>query len=503
MVRLRLLMMTLVVAACGAPGTVPVARDAPSSPPAVTGAEAEEVPAGLVAYDPYQPVANPPPVQALLDLPTCADHGPLASWMADALAPFGDVADQPLVPVALAEVMDTTPVLRDVLATCALAGVRGGAEGWELRANNGTVIARGVASEGLIDRFGRVYERQGVLGGVNFGQSLIASQQLVAGVMFGQRMELELSEIRPRHRALLVVELPFTGEVTRDLEGQLAAERQAARLTTSRLDTPSWSWPLPVPRALPPGFVRCAGPFPSGGFQTTLTELCNEDGDTVRVSTGNKGANPVPDPPFTTAVVADGDRLRLDITTAVEDVAIDVPARLGRDLLERMSTTVPLLDRRVWLPAEGRPGELQSVYGVEWLHDTLDSAGAIDVEVREAPVGCEDGLEEDGQDCGPGGPSPLEGAATGQGGHRVEFQVWVPRPQPADTTAVPGSVSLVVTVGATDVLVEQGYGGDVTAQCGGVRFRLSPFGVGAADATTDDVQPALELLSTVVQHLDC
>lgn len=63
-------------------------------------------------------------------------------------------------------------------------------------------------------------------------------------------------------------------------------------------------------------------------------------------------------------------------------------------------------------------------------------------------------------------------------------------------------MSSVVTVGGTDVLVEQGYTSAVTAQCGGVRFRFQPFGIGTG-AVINDVQPALELLSAVLRHLGC
>lgn len=491
------------VAACGQQGAVEVIEDERAQPPATAEDPGQPDEAGLVAFDLYaRQTAPPPPVQRLLDLDPCEDPGDLADWATDALAPFGEVSGE-LEVSDLAEVIDTTPVLGDPeeTPTCVVAGTVGDAEVWELRAADGSALARGVASERLVASFSQVYGRQEQLGGVNFGQSSTASGQYVAGVWRDDRMELELSEVEPRRRSLLVVEWPGDGPPAADLDGQVLAEARGARLTTATLDLPDYFWPSPVPQRLPPGFVRCAGPAPNGGFQAYDTDLCHADGRTIHIRTDNEGGNPVPDPPFETEVREVDDRLVLAIDTPVEDVTISVPAALGRETLDAMAATIPLLDRRVWFPSAGRGDELQSAFDDDWWRKTLEAAGATDVDVQEAPIACP--AIEDGEPCpGPDHRPSYEGTATAPDGSRVEFHVAVME-QPTDPSHGPSSTSRVTTVGTTDLLVTEGYAPDARALCGGVSMSLRPEGVGTTNRTDWDVTPAADLLGRVLEVLAC
>lgn len=499
----RALTVAALLAACGQPGGLQVADDGRAERQTPTEDVGRPDADGLVAFDLYaRQTEPPPPVRRLLDLDRCEDPGELAEWAVDALAPFGEVSGE-LVVSDLAEIIDTTPILRDPdeAPACVVAGTIGDAEVWELRAADGSSLARGVASERLMGTFSRSYERQGELGGVNFGQAATASGQYVAGVWRGDRMELELSEIEPRRQALLVVEWPGDGPPAADLDGQLQAEARGARLTTATLDLPDYYWPSPVPQRLPPGFVRCAGPAPNGGFQAYDTDLCHADGRTIHIRTDNEGGNPIPDPPFETEVREVDDRLVLTIDTPVEDVTISVPAELGRETLDAMAATIPLLDRRVWFPSAGRGDELQSAFGDDWWRETLEAAGATDVDVQEAPIACP--AIAGGEPCpGPDHRPSYEGTATAPDGSRVEFHVAVLE-QPTDPSHGPSSTSWVTTVGTTDLLVTEGHGPDARALCGGVSMSLRPEGVGTTNRTDWDVMPAADLLRRVLETLAC
>lgn len=502
-------LVAMVLGGCGAQGqrdegdgTLQFVKGRTEAPVAPSDDPAAEPPppAGLIAYDPYHRVREPaPPMRVLLALPVCVGDEGLEAWGREALAPFGRPSGT-FRPASLLEVVDTTPILLKgpKSPACALALASDDTETWELRDAQGVVLGRGVASEPLAAAFARVYERQEAMGGVNFGQSTIGSGQHVAGVWRGERMELELTEIEPRRRALLVVEWAGGESTAPDIEGQMRAERRAAGLSTLTLDLPDWIWALPVPRALPPGYVRCFGPVPYLGFQTTVTEFCDERGDVMRVTTENKGSNPVPDPPTRTTIDTVGEELHVRIRTAVEDVQWFAPPSLGRATLDALLSTVPMLDRRVWFPAAGRGTDLQASYRRTWLRATLERAGATDVEIREQPVLCED--SGGGPPCTPPRVPSYEGEATGPDGERVEFHVFAP-----ERVEPPPSMDVVraLTVGDTDVIVWGTYSPGAVASCGGVHLSLRPEGVGTSNRTDWDVRPSIRLLARVLTTLDC
>lgn len=480
---------------------------APSDPaesPSATGAWggiAEQALPGLATYDPFERVTQPPPtVRALLDLPRCRDAGGLPAWAREAMEPFGGI-DGDFAPAALADVAGTTPVLAKPPAppACALAGTVGEAELWELRGADGAAIARGVASEKLVEGFPRVYERQQAMGGINFGQSATSSGQHVAGVWRGERMELEFSELEPRRRSMLVVEWAGAPPEIDSFEQQMLAEVRAGLLTTATPDLPHYTWALPVPRALPPGYVRCFGPAPWNRMQTTITEFCDGRGGLITVGTANKGGtDAVPDPPTRTTAEQRGGAFHVSVVTPFEDLTMTFPASLGRDKVDAMLATVSMLDRRVWLPSAGRGRELVPAYSAAWVEETLRKAGAGAVVVREQPASCPD--IGGGEPCRPPDPPPYEGEATTPDGHRVQFHVFAPE------SPIPGPMMgthRAVSIGRTDLLLTEGYTPSATAWCGGVRFSMSPQGMGTSNRTDWDGAPSRGLLMEVLRTLGC
>lgn len=465
------------------------------------GRVSERAVPGLAGYDPSERVTEPPPtVRALLDLPRCRDAGGLPAWAREAMEPFGGI-DGDFAPAPLADVADTTPVLAKPPAppACALAGTVGEAELWELRGADGAAVARGVASERLVAGFPRVYDRQQAMGGINFGQSAISSGQHVAGVWRGRRMELEFSELEPRRKSMLVVEWAAEPPEIDSSEQQVLAEVRAGLLTTATPDLPDYIWALPVPRALPPGYVRCFGPAPWNRMQTTITEFCDGRGGVITVGTANKGGtHPVPDPPTRTTVEQRDGAFQVSAVTPYEDLTMTFPARLGRAKVDAMLATVPMLDRRVWLPGAGRGRELVPAYSAAWVEETLRKTGAAAVVVREQPAACP--AVGGGEPCRPPDPPPYEGEATTPDGRRVQFHVFAPE------SPMPGAVMdahRVVTIGRTDVLVADGYAPSATAWCGGVRFSMSPQGVGTSNRTHWDGRPSVGLLVEVLRALGC
>jgi len=470
----------------------------------------------LVAFDVFErPTVPPPSVQAVLNLPTCDDASGLAGWAAQALAPFGGV-DGDFRAAALADVADTTPIRRvdATLLSCTVAGTIGETEVWELRGIDGTVVGRGAGSEGLAGEAAAISTRQDQLGGINFGSTATASGQHVAGVWRDEVMELELSEIEPRRNALLIVQWPsdpLPADTDMQLMGQRMADARAGELTTTMLDLPDYRRPLPVPRALPAGFVRCAGPFANGGFQAYDTELCNDAGQIIRVSTDNKGGNPVPDPPTSYQIDEIDGQLVIAIITPVEDVTVTMPAELGRQTAEAMAQTIPLLDRRVWTPDKGRDHDLADAYSRAWWQQQLEAAGATDITITDGPVVCSGVERISDDDAGEGGCSttfmpPLEGSFTDPEGAEVEFHVWS-HPVTDDATGAPASgpwpASYAVTVGDTDVLISDGYSPAIRAVCGGVFMTLRPDGVGRTFQTDWNIEPSLQATATILTQLNC
>lgn len=504
-------LVAVLAGACGPPsvttpsaeGSPPVGRSGEELDGEDVGVSSEpDPPAGLVAVDYYDPAqAPPPPVAAVLDLPPCVDDGRLAAWVGERLAPFGGPDDAPFETVRLEEVIDVAPVLRDGDPVCALAGRQGDAHAWELRGAGDAVLATGVASPELVAAFPRVYDRQRELGGVNFGQAPLASRQHVSGVLREGLLELELFMHRPPRSALYVVEIPGIGSVPDGMAGQQVADALVGRLTTSRLAEPFSTWPSPLPRALPPGYARCAGPYQTEGFQTEATELCNADGEVIVVHTDNNGANPVPDPPVRTEVAEVDGRVQVAILTPVEDVLIDAPASLGRDLVEAMAATVPIADRRVWFPARGRGQELAASYGPEWLAEVFTEAGAEDVAVTEGAWGCDD---IEGADCSPPNPLPHELRMRDGDGNTIEaYTSALTKRYAGEQTGPAGSITRVYTIGDTDLLVEDDTR-TARAECGGVLLDLRPAGFGSAETPDHDrADPSIALLARVLEQLAC
>lgn len=513
------LVATAALALLGRPGDLVIGQD-PATP--ATASESREVVildpvddviarTGLVAFDAYDLTGvPPPPLQDVLDLPVCGDASGLIGWATAAVAPFGEL-DGGFQPTSLAEVADTTPIRRveaDRLS-CTLAGTIGDVEVWELRATDGTVVGRGLGSEALAGPAdGTFSARQDKFGGINFGQTATASGQHVHGVWRGDVMELRFSELQPRRESLLIIEwpsAPLPPDIDMDLMAQRIADARAGELTTAILDAPDYYWPSPLPRAVPAGFVRCAGPYANTGFQAYDTELCDEDGHVIRVSTTNKGGNPVPNPPTSHIIEETESQLVLNITTPVEDVTITVPSTLGRATLEAMAETIPLLDPRVWAPTFGRDRDLADAYSRQWWADQLAAANSSDVVITEAPIACSGEGGRDRGGCTFEGQPPFEGTFTTAAGDRLAFFVFgaVPDTEASgQPTNGPWPASYAVTVGDTDVFITQGYNSAVRSQCGGVMFSLQPADQGEAPPATKD-DAILNTMAAILTNLRC
>lgn len=467
------------------------------------GVPAEVPPAGLVAFDPFQPADRPPPpVLALLELPACADSGQLAAWTEEVLRPFDAGERAPLRSAQLDDVIDAAPLLRDAspAPACATALAGEDVRAWQLEDADGVVLGRGAAvpASGVVKE---IWDRYGALGGINFGAVPLASGQQVSGVLRDGLLELELhgGGAQPEH--LYVVEVLDAGTAPPGGETQGAAHALVARLTSSRLTDPEFAWPMPLPRALPSGFARCAGPALTEASLTSRTELCDDEGATIVVTETNKGSNVVPEPSVTTAVREEGDRLVLSIDTAVNAVEVDVPGVLGRSTLEAMARTIPLTDDRVWSPSDGRPGELLDDYDADWLRATLTAAGATEIAVEQGFFLCL-GWGDD-EECEPKEPGRHHRITlTDAEGHKLEGGTGLILPGQGREDQAPGAVTRILTVGRTDVLVRQADG-SASAQCGGVRFHLRPRAPVGEPPDHDSEGPSLDMLAALLRHLRC
>lgn len=472
----------------------------PDGPP---GPRPPEPPLRLVDYDAMaQPDGVTPWIQSLLDLPACRDDGGLRAWAGERLP---SLPAEPAVPVPLGTVVRETPILlRPPPVACSVALRKADALAWELQDSAGVAVARGATSSSALaaDPWG------GVEGDIF--QDVIASGQHLNGLTTSTRIGGRLA-LDPRDERLFVTDFPYHGP-PRDPRWPWAGRWIAGWFGVSEMRPPDYRLAVPVPRLVPEGFVRCAGPVEASfdPMQGRVTTLCHPDGSVITVRVGAPTSpegtlRSLPDfeADRTTTVAHIGDRRLLTAGSPVGRIVLDVPARIDEDGLRRMAATVPALDDRTWRPP-GLAVDLRERFSVDWVRDALVAAGAREVLADEADRTVDGGL---GLVCAGGGPCvhppprPIEVNLTLPTGERIEGFVMVDKDP--YTPWPPHGLARIRTVSGVDVRIsEQPWANPVELRCGGVHVSLRTLGIGRG-VEPGPADPIADLAERLVPALGC
>ncbi|MGH9227045.1 MAG: hypothetical protein ACRD2W_25445, partial [Acidimicrobiales bacterium] len=364
---------------------------------------------------------------------------------------------------------------------CVATAARGDARAWEMQDKAGSAVARAVTSKAaLADVFSNV-------AGAPF-QDVIGTGQGISAVTTDTRMGGQLLASRPGDERRFVADFPYDGP-PRDGDRPWPGPWLAGKFGLSTMAAPAFRGAGPVPRLLPMGYVRCAGPVAAHAnpFDGTRTTYCDRAGRVIAVQ------NWLPTPPY--GILPTSEFARVDMTQKVEvsehrrvltaptpqgTITLDVPRSIDEAALRRMAGTIAALDPRVWrAPAPDRV-DLRDRFSVDWVRGALGAAGARDVLADDADRTVDGGMGlgcAGGRPCEHSKPLPIEVNLTLANGHRVEGWAAVERKPPEPSP--PNGVTELRTVGGVDIrIAEEIRSNRVEFRCGWVRVSLRTLGIG-------------------------
>jgi hypothetical protein len=383
--------------------------------------------ADVSSADPRALAGGPvPSLGRLFALPACSGGADdLTGWMVDVLAPYISVnpAGAGTEPVAGAADVAPVPAGPVPAGACATAVRAGDAHAWQLRATDGTVLARGAGTPLTSRTVPARLTNQRTL----YHQESVASGQPFSGVVDGSRVEGFTSS------GVVVVDAPAVATTVTDLHA--AGMQVLAGLSFASVAPLGLDGGFKLPTVAPPGFTRCTGDvgylLQTGG---TLVDYCDAAGRTITAGWGEQtagvaGGRAVDIRGFPGSVSTSPAKrvtVSVDVVRAgAPDVhaRIEGPDEVGPDVLTSMLRSVPALDPRVLTPRAGH-GDLRSlVDDGDRLRALLGSAGATAITVP-APRSCI-------PDIGPAGPVP------------TTISLPCPLPAPVTLTVPAGSTAML------------------------------------------------------------
>jgi DNA-directed RNA polymerase specialized sigma24 family protein len=308
------------------------------------------------------PASAPPrPIARLQALPACADAGDVGGWAVEKLGVRGSTATaEGFVEAPTEEVLALVPMPTDLDASCIVSLRAGDTVAFDLRAADGTSLARG-ASVGIPDKsvpWDLLARSPYVQGPIGSGQSASGAFELVDGE---DRFEGLVSEQRVDGGRVVVLERPSIGTDPDPLRNGLLV---FSRLTLGRLSEDSlFAGSGIVPEWLPEGFLRCqtAGWVPGVTRSTgDAVVYCDDAGREIRVI----GAAYYPPPtvrPFAGLAVEafelepsePGRRTVLVHASPTAPTLVDLPGDLAESEVLRVLQSLPTTDPRLIDPAIG------------------------------------------------------------------------------------------------------------------------------------------------------
>lgn len=425
-----------------------------------------------------------PSLEPLYELAACRDTGDLRRFMVDQAA---SAATGEFSRIPMADAAQRAPVPRTVPpgAACALAGAMGQARGWEVRAADGALQARGLGAPGW--DLSRLHFNE-----PGFVSARVASGQDFSGRASGTRIEglaggATMGGVVPEP-GLAVVELPYLPASTAT---ELLRQVSFAALTPLR---PFEAFRRPT--HVPDGFRQCTGDLYGVllGEQPTLvgepprldgnwsvTDYCDRSGAFLRYRTGGPRPAPTPSTVAVRELTGFVKRSSAQVSVAVEvpitpsqrgpqSITLAVEAEPGVATVEALAAllaSVPLTDPHASRPRIG-DHDLQRLFTPAWVASVLEAAGARDLRPE-----------------GPGFNFTLPGE-NGQTTSGVKLHDSTPPPFYSEP-------SEVISLASVDVIVVRGGGGVLAA----VQFGCGRIDWTFVGGSAQLVQFAVDLINTL------